>query len=241
MKVIRANCRVQFTAADIDFILRVLGGQLPREEALNQLLADEESRNAILDDEALFHAVLEAGGCLEISTHFYFYILVRHVFQRAGLFDRDVADYVAEVLSEYSRTERTRCVIPGRQDPIDYFFEMVAALPTADERTSFYIRTHIGNQSLFLSGVFPDRIRSRAESRGFPSLRYYEALGRTNFLVARDHRLARNYELTDIFDALSEQFQTTRRALNDLGQRLVFLGDSAPGLDAMLDRLGPSN
>jgi len=35
---------------------------------------------------------------------------------------------------------------------------MLAALQTADDRTSFHIRVHIGNHSLFLSGVFPSQI-----------------------------------------------------------------------------------
>ena len=63
-----------------------------------RLLADEESRDLILDDEALLHALLERGGCCRVSSHFYFYVLVRNVFRRADIGDRTVADYVAEVL-----------------------------------------------------------------------------------------------------------------------------------------------
>ncbi len=187
------------------------------------MLGDEETRDLILDDESLLRAVLEHRNCLRISTHFYFYILVRHTFRRSGLQERPLADYVASVLAEFSQFERTRCVVKGQ--PIDYFFEMLAALQTADDTTSFYIRAHIGNQSLFLSGVFPDRIRFRAERKGAPGLTYYEGLGRTNFRAASDHRLARKYDLDGIFNTLSERFQETRLALNDLRERLVSLGD----------------
>src|SRR6267378_1722158 len=137
MKMIQPNCRVQFAAEDIDFILSVLGAKIETAECLVQLLADEESRDLILDDEALFHALLERGGCLRVSSRFYFYILVRHAFRRADIQDREVADYVAEVLAEFARTERARCVVPGQSDPLDYFFEMLTALEKADERTSF--------------------------------------------------------------------------------------------------------
>ena len=126
----------------------------------------------------MFHALLERRGCLRVSTRFYFYILVRQVFRRSDIQDRAVADYVAEVLTEFSRTERGRCVVPGQAPPLDYFFEMLTALQTADDRTRFLLRVHIGNYSLFLSGVFPERIRFRAEGRGSPDLKYYEALGR---------------------------------------------------------------
>jgi hypothetical protein len=198
------------------------------------LLADEESRDTILDDDELFRALLERRDCLRVSTHFYFYVLVRHVFLRSDIRDRSVADYVAELLSEFARSEQSRCVVPGGHNPLDYFFEMLAALQTADDRTSFHIRAHIGNYSLFLSGVFPDRIRFRTERRGFPDLRYYEAMGRTQYRAASDHRLAQRYELAEIFTTLAERFETTRLALNDISDRLISLGDSNTSVDALL-------
>src|ERR1035438_4161805 len=103
----RPNWRAQFAAEDIDFILSVLGHKISTAECLVKLLADEDSRDLILDDEALLHALLERGGCLRVSSRFYFYILVRQVLRRSGIPDRAVADYVAEVLAEFSRTERT--------------------------------------------------------------------------------------------------------------------------------------
>ncbi len=234
MKVIQPNCRVQFTAEDIDFILSVLRPKVGTTECLIQLLTDEDSRDLILDDEDLLRAVLEHRSCLRISTHFYFYILVRQVFRRSRILERGVADYVAEVLSEFSRIERTECRPKGQVQPLEYFFEMLGALQTADDTTRFYIRAHIGNHSLFLSGIFPDRIRLRAEVRGAPDLKYYEELGRSNYRVASDHRLARKYDLDGIFNTLSERFKTTRLALNDLGERLITLGDVEPAVNALL-------
>ena len=223
MHLIQANCRVQFTIEDIEFILDVLRQKVSDADALVKLLADEESRDLILDDEALLRAVLERQNCLRISTHFYFYILVRQVFRRSGLKERPVADYVASVLAEFSQVERTRCMVNGR--PADYFVDLLAALQTADDTTGFYIRAHIGNQSLFLAGVFPDRIRFRAEHKGAPGLTYYEGVGRMNFRAAGDHRLARKYDLDGIFNTLAERFHETRRALNDLRERLVTLAE----------------
>jgi len=235
MKMIQPNCRVQFAAEDIEFIVSVLGAKLGTAECLVKLLADEESRDLILDDEALFHALLERRGCLRVTSRFYFYILVRHAFRRSDIHDRRVADYVAEVLSEFARAERARCVVPGQSNPLDYFFEMLTALEKADERTSFFIRVHIGNHSLFLSGVFPERIRFRAESRGFPNLKYYEGLGRTQYRMASDHRLAQRYEVANILSTLAERFETTRLALNDIADRLFSIGDADTSLEALLN------
>jgi hypothetical protein len=232
MMVVRPNCRVQFTPEDIEFILSVLGPKAGSADSLLQLLGDEATRDLILDDEALLHAVLENRNCLRISTHFYFYILVRHSLRRSDLKERPLADYVASVLSEFSQIDRTRCRVNGQ--PVDYFFEMLTALQTADDTTGFYIRAHIGNQSLFLSGVFPDRIRFRADRNGAPGLTYYEGLGITNYRAASDHRLARKYDLDGIFNTLSERFQETRLALNDLRDRLISLGEPEVQLDHLI-------
>jgi hypothetical protein len=221
MKVIQPNCRVQFTAADIDFIVANLSRKSGDANCVTSLLSDPESRDAILDDEGLFHALLENRGCLSVSSHFYFYVLVRHVLRRTGIDDRVVADYVAEILAEYSNIERTQCRIPGQAEPLNYFFEMMMALQRADDRNSFELRAHIGNHALFITGVFPDRIRVRAEKRGFPDLRYFEGIGQSSFRAASDHRLAQRYDLAGVFDTLGERFRTARQALNDLSERLL--------------------
>jgi hypothetical protein len=241
MKVIQPNCRIQFTADDINFIVSALSRSPTDHQFLAELLGDEETRDQILDDDALFQSLLEHHGCVQVSDHLYFYVMVRHVLREAGIQERRVADYVAEILCEYSRQDRTRCTVPGHTAPLDYFFEMVAALRKADERTSFYLRAHIGNHSLFLAGVFPDRIRYRAESRGFPDLSYYEALGQSSYRAASDHRLAGRYELTPIFSTLSAQFRDARLALNDIAQRLFTLGDADPRIDSLLLNIRPDS
>lgn len=234
MKLIQPNCRIQFTADDVQFITDTLARKQGDRNVLVDLLADADTRDAILDDEKLFSALLEQRGCLRVSNRLYFFVIVRNVLRRAGIEDREVADYMAELLAEFSDFEQTRCRVPGQDNALDYFFEMLAALKDADDRTSFYIRAHIGNHSLFLSGVFPQRIRYRAEKRGFPDLRYYEALGQSSFRIASDHRLASQYDLAPIYATLSERFQLARQALNDMSERLVSLGDMDAGLDALL-------
>lgn len=233
MKLIQPNCRIQFTAVDIDFIISTLSKPDDR-SVLIDLLSDGETRDLILDDERLFRALLEFRGCLQVSNRFYFFIIVRNVLKQAGIHDRDVADYTAEMLAEYSDFERTRCRVPGRDTPLDYFFEMLAALRTADDRNSFYIRAHIGNHSLFLSGVFPQRIRYRAEKKGFPDLRYYEAMGQSSYRIASDHRLASEYDLAPIYVTLADRFHDAREALNEMSERLVSIGDADAGFDALL-------
>src|SRR5947209_18921092 len=97
MNVIQPNCRMQFTAEDVEFLLRVLRPKSAA-DSLVKLLADEEARDLILDDESLFRALLEQRGCLRVSTHFYFYVLLRHVFKGSAVAHRHVPAYVGWLL-----------------------------------------------------------------------------------------------------------------------------------------------
>lgn len=223
MKLIQPNCRIQFSPEDIDFILAVLQPNARNADSLLKLLADEDSRDLILDDERLFRAVLENPRCLPISPHFYFYLLVRNVFRKSDLRERELADYVAELLADFSRTENTELRLKKDSPPLKYYIDTLATLEQVDNVTAFYIRAHVGNESLFMCGVFPERIRYRARRCGAPDLRYYEEVGRASYRAASGHRLAQQYDLANIFDILSERFGQTRRALNDIGDRLLML------------------
>jgi hypothetical protein len=101
----------------------------------------------------------------------------------------------------------------------------------ADDHQRFMIRAHMGNVSLFLSGVFPDHLEHRVKRRGAPELSYYEGMGSTSFRMAGQHPLAKRYNLAAPLLTLSEAFRTTRLALNDLADRLLDFGkaEEAPG------------
>jgi hypothetical protein len=70
--------------------------------------------------------------------------------------------------------------------------------------------------------------------RGFPDLKYYEELGRVHYRIAGEHRLAQRYHMEGILKTLSERFHTTRRALNDMADRLFSIGDPNYPLHALL-------
>ena len=224
MKFILPNCRQKFTPADLEFITRVLTQGQGQEQALMELFSDADSRDQILDESRLYDALQDSPACAGISEHCYFYILVRRVLLRAGIEDRRVADYVAGMLATLVREEHVSPLHDAEGKPLRYVFELLAALQNADDRTRFYIQAHLGNHTLFVTGLFPRHILHRAERRGAPSLSYYEGMGRSSYRAASDHRLAERYDLDGVLGDLSEAFGDVRRALNDLAERVTWLG-----------------
>lgn len=223
MKVIRPNCRAQFTASDQDFIAAVLPGLDSPSSGIIRLVRDPEVMDRLLDQPALFRAVLDLGGCLRVSLRFYFYVLVRNVLLRADIRDRDVADYVAEVLAEFSLLQRMRNPGSDENTHLDYLHEMLEAMERMEDEERFAMQAHIGNYALVLSGIFPGSLQRRVERRAAPGFRFYEELGAAHFRMAGGHYLARRMDMVSILMTLGQAFHVTRMALNHLSRRLVFM------------------
>ena len=198
-----------------------------------ELLTDAEARDAVLDHPRLFQTILEDGAPLSISPQLYFYILIRHVLKETGLSDRSMSDYVASLMETFSQTARMKSPADGRATPIQYVSDMLVALQTATPSQTFLIRAHVGNYALFIAGIFPATVQSRAE-RGAPDVGYYENVGSANYKAAASHRVARTASLSGVYEQLAESFRDVRLALNRLSDSLIHLdGSYAPVVDLL--------
>jgi hypothetical protein len=236
MKVIRPTSQISLTPSDMDFIVETLGRQPEDAPFLRQLMSDPDALPGILDHPLLHQTLLEQSGCLRVSLPLYFYVLSRNALRREGVDDRMMADYIASMLSEFACTKNIGARVPGCAAPLDYFFDMLAKLPELDPHASFALRTHMGNQALFCTGLFADRIRHRSETRGFPDVSYYESLGSNSYRTASHHPLAERLGLEALLSALAECFHHARRALNDLADRIFSLGDPPIDLERLIIR-----
>jgi hypothetical protein len=172
----------------------------------------------------LVEAILSNCGHLRISSQFYFYVLARHVLQRGGIGDRKLCDYVASLLETFSRTNRLQMSDKTDHRAQQHISDMLIALTRATPEQTFLLRAHIGNYSLFISGIFHENTHSRS-LRGGPDMKFYEQVGRTNFELVASHATARHCELDDVFEELADRFREVRIALNQLSDQLLNLDD----------------
>jgi hypothetical protein len=234
--MIRANCRARFTAVDFDFIVRTLARSQSDQVSLVDLLSDIETRDSILDHPRLVDAILNHCGHLRISSQFYFYVLARHVLQQGGIGDRKLCDYVASLLETFSRVKQLRAPqTPGRCAESatadsscgeQYISDILIALNRATPEQAFLLRAHIGNYSLFISGIFHENTQRRSLCGG-PDIEFYEQVGRTNYQLVASHAVARRCELDDVFEGLADRFRDVRLALNRLSDQLLNLDEAA--------------
>lgn len=227
--MIQANCRARFTAADFQFIVRALARSPNDDVSLVDLLSDDETRDAVLDHPRLVETILSHAGHLSISSSFYFYVLARHVLQRAQINDRKLCDYIGSLLETFSRANGLRAPHSDEDSSRQYLSDMLIALSHATNEQSFLLRAHVGNYSLFVSGIFHENAQHRSR-RGAPDLEFYEKIGRTNFQLVAGHSTARRCELNDVFEELADRFHEVRLALNRLSDELINLDDDHASL-----------
>ncbi len=209
----------------LDFYTTVLAKSQRDAVSLVTLLSDVEERDAILDHDLIYNSVVDQTGCLQVSAAFYFYILTRRVLRRVSLDERALTDYVAAVLLAFSHINQLQS--PGEATPTSrsftYVSDMMVRLNNCPPEQAYLLRAHMANYTLFLSGMFVERVNAHAERRGAPGISFYEAVGQSSFLSVAKHPQAKRTEHQAIFEQLGTEFRRVRLALNNLAETLFHL------------------
>ena len=220
--MIQANVRSRLGRADAQLVLRLVSRGREDELAEAERALADGGLDALLDDPRLLEGLLRArqGQCASLPL--FCYVVVRHALRAAGEEDRRLADYAAAVVLHFGLRDRATRVGDADDETYTTLAELLAAAEASDPRRAFLVRAHLGNYALWLSGLYPDHVEHRRWRRGGPDLDYFEAMGRRGFRLAADHRLAGEYGLTALFEAMAERFAVLRVALTRVSDELLF-------------------
>lgn len=228
--MVQANCRAQFTADDFSFVVRVLA-KSPRDAvSLVDLLSSETERDAVLDHDLIYDSVVDQADCLRVSAAFYFYIVTRRVLRRASLTERELTDYVAALLLDFSHVRQL--IGPGNHEEqgsrrgFGYVSDVLKKMQQATPEQAYALQTHLANYTLFLSGIFAERVHAHAQRRGAPGISFYEAVGQSSYQSVARHPQSRRCQLDSIYEQLGSEFRRVRLALNDLAETLFHLHET---------------
>ena len=95
-----------------------------------------------------------------------------------------------------------------RKKSHQYIVDMITDSLHSDNIEKFYIYCHIGNYTLFLTGMIPEYIKYRYEYKRRPvNKHYYVGFGKTYYGLASEHTNARRNRLTGTLSQLSEGFR----------------------------------
>lgn len=221
------------------------------EDAENLLREDQRSLREYLGSEAFLEDLLAEPSAIDLPTDYFFFILFHQLyrkFQDEEIFRNDFKEtldgrteqnwevasirrflrderllfYLVNMLGDFVETDQVH-QIPSLDDrEFHYVFEMIEASQDSTDSQSYRIFCHIGNYSLYLTGVFPDWIRYRHERKNRPmNVDDYSDFGRTYFNKASKHRLARKRRMEPVLKKLSEGYDLVRTTLEMLFKRVL--------------------
>lgn len=202
------------------------------DEGIDSLLDDPRVQNALLTD-------VRSAASPEILA----YVLVRQSLLESGIDDRGTADYIATLLLRFGCGNRAYRISDETDEEFHYLVDIVlkeeeasggagsrggAGGPTDRGRESFLLHSHLGNYSLWITGLFPDYLEARVQRRGAPALSYYERMGATGYRMAAETPHAESLRIERILRGVAEDFSGVRRALNRVADRYLWPDTSNP-------------
>ncbi len=219
--------RASFDRSDALHLVRLMARDDPELGRSARRRLEEEGVDSLLDDPRIRNALLtdpEAAASPEVI----FYVLVRQALLESGIDDRETADYVASLVLDFGRGDRAYRISDENGEEFHYLVDMVARMHEVEERKAFLLRVHLGNYSLWISGLFPDFIEARVQRKGAPPLSYYEEMGATGYRMAAESHRAESLGLSELFRSVARDFTGVRAALNRLSDRHLWRSGSNP-------------
>jgi len=117
--------------------------------------------------------------------------LIENVFEAdLGMCSPALVDYLAELLTEFIHVDRLRAIRDADGRPLDQIAEMLALLARTEDaalaavRRKEVIYRHIGDYTLFWSGLYPESLRSRRVVRTKDRLLDYVRQGKRSYAIA---------------------------------------------------------
>lgn len=237
-------------ADDMLQLVQEISDDLPPEaEALFR--DDPESLEIYLGSEAFLEDLLAWPDPLNIEPETFFYILFRQfrrklethpsfqqrfrklVSETAGdvdrslggpsfFEDRELIVYLVDLLRQFVRREDVYQLPTDPDREYRYVFEMLEASLDSNDHETFQIYRHVGNYSLYLTGLFPDWIRHRHRYKDRPmDVDSYRDYGKTFYERAANHRQAEDRQLRTVLNKLNRGYDLVRGSLELIFKELI--------------------
>jgi hypothetical protein len=147
---------------------------------------------------------------------------IRASFSDLAFRDDAAAAYLADVLTRFARTDNLfprGAAVPRLETVVDMLLEIQAAwqepAPAFRPEREVEVRRHIGDYTLFMTGIFPERVE-RVASAGF-----YIQQGKQAYRFVSEHARATSTEAPP-YRRLAERFEGYARALHYARQAHFF-------------------
>lgn len=169
--------------------------------------------------------------------------LIKTLYVSRGSSDAYVLDYLSEMLASFLFTRELFPLV--RENNRRSAFLLSDLLEEMQHLTHFQnmfeAYRKMGDNSLFITGVFPESFRRRRASRWYGTsaslvdVGYHTDMGRRYYQWASEHELAEATEQRPVLAKLSHHFEVYREALNETSEKYILGFDMNLIADKLLD------
>lgn len=215
---------------DIRFLLdNFPGAGEDQRNALEVIKRMPTTLESMLDSDYVFKSMTRDHALLlDVSPFLMFNVLLRRSadIDRSSL-SRSVINYIANLLSLFAHIDRARRIQRHDSDSVEYIVDMISQAQGARPERQFVIHAHIGNYSLYMTGMYAKYLRYRHRyKRRAIDINYYLDQGQAYYSQASQHSLAPEYGLREVFAQLSGMFDFYRHALNHMSNHYLITGQA---------------
>lgn len=154
--------------------------------------------------------------------------LTQGSFGRIGLKDPDLPPYVSALLLEFMTMDRLYRIRDAAGRPVDDVGEMLLEGDLRHRAASFererVVRKHIGDFTLFFTGMFPEHVASLRTQARLESFVDWIEMGRESYRAVASFDLWPYAEEAPLFNKLAEHFDFLVVGLNLVRDDLARLG-----------------
>lgn len=157
------------------------------------------------------------------SLYQFFRHQVGHGFHRHGITEPATVDYVSDILTRFAQARQLHALQDASGRPLEYIVDMLEAWHgTEGPARGRYVLRHLGEYTLFMSGLFRERLRRRGE------LDYYLAHGSSAYWRCADGEL--NPRQRQVYRHLHQDFGRISSTLDDMRREQFPLPPSADNM-----------
>jgi hypothetical protein len=146
-------------------------------------------------------------------------LLSRNFEENLHCSDREIVTYLANLLTDFSRSEKLYAIHNASGKTLEDVGEMLLESNPLFEAPSFdrerEVRKHIGDFTLFFVGLFPEAVnRWRLRRQRLDSLLDYVRTGKESYFIVSEFNLFEYKDDAPLFKKMSEQFEACVFGLN---------------------------
>lgn len=151
--------------------------------------------------------------------------LVRNAFSnQLRYYDREVSAYIADLLTHFTRTDQLYKIRDAGGRRLDDVGEMLIESNPLLEAASFdrerEVRKHIGDYTLFLTGLFPEYLKRPRRSLRLDYFVDYVKAGKESYAIVSKFDQFEFRRVAPLFRRLAENFELCVYGLNRVGEEI---------------------